>query len=128
MAGLSENIGQQIRELRRQMKLSRSKMADALKISADHLYRIETGKRRPTWELLESIEKVYGVPPSRFIEDPDEDKVKLDDPLLSLATKTLSALDKRTMTPALRKSIEAFIEVAKEHIKEAGGLIIEEEI
>lgn len=53
--GLSEDIGSLLRELREARGLNQVSLADALGISKQQLYQIETGRYTPTLRVLESI-------------------------------------------------------------------------
>ena len=58
--------------LRSKNGVNRSNFAKLLGISYIHMYMIETGRRKPSLDLLRAISQYTGVPIGAFIEDEDE--------------------------------------------------------
>lgn len=68
------NVGQQLRKIRTEKKITLSQMGSALGISASALSQIENGKNTPSLETLTSILRFMDIPMSDFfrqIEAPD---------------------------------------------------------
>ena len=59
----------QIRLLRKQMKLTQKDVADALQIERSTYAFYETGKTTPSLETLCKLSKVYGVPVDDLLQD-----------------------------------------------------------
>jgi transcriptional regulator with XRE-family HTH domain len=55
-------IGEIIKKLRKERKLSQIELADESKISRTYISEIESGKRNPTVEILERIGGVLHIP------------------------------------------------------------------
>lgn len=56
-----KEIGQRIRSLRKENRLSQEELANKLNINTDHLGRLETGNRGMSIDLLAEISKYFTV-------------------------------------------------------------------
>jgi transcriptional regulator with XRE-family HTH domain len=61
--------GENIRLYREQKGLSQQKVGDKIKVSRQHLSRIELGEANPTLEILYLLSEVLEVPISAFLGD-----------------------------------------------------------
>lgn len=66
-----EGVGQRLKGVRTQRGLTLINVADATGISKSTLSRLETGKRRPTLELLLALSRTYRVPLDDLVGAPD---------------------------------------------------------
>ncbi|GAA2390590.1 XRE family transcriptional regulator [Streptomyces glaucosporus] len=57
-----DGIGPRLRAIRRARGLTLATLAEATGVSESTLSRLESGKRRPTLELLFPLARIYGVP------------------------------------------------------------------
>lgn len=53
----SENL----KKIRLELKISAQKLADSLNVSRGSIVQYETGKRKPSYEFMESLHNVYNV-------------------------------------------------------------------
>lgn len=60
MQHMANSIGQQIRERRKDLKISQAKLAQLSGIGLNSLSRLESGKGNPTLESLQKIAEVLG--------------------------------------------------------------------
>lgn len=56
-----KEIGQRIRVLRKEKRLSQEELANKLNVNTDHLGRLETGNRGMSIDLLAEISKYFTV-------------------------------------------------------------------
>lgn len=56
-----KEIGQRIRSLRKENRLSQEELANKLNVNTDHLGRLETGNRGMSIDLLAEISKYFAV-------------------------------------------------------------------
>lgn len=56
-----KEIGQRIRSLRKETRLSQEELANKLNVNTDHIGRLETGKRGMSIDLLAEISKYFAV-------------------------------------------------------------------
>lgn len=56
-----KEIGQRIRSLRKETRISQEELANRLNINTDHLGRLETGNRGMSIDLLAEISKYFTV-------------------------------------------------------------------
>lgn len=56
-----KEIGQRIRSLRKEKRLSQEELANKLNVNTDHLGRLETGNRGMSIDLLAEISKYFVV-------------------------------------------------------------------
>lgn len=59
------NLGEYLREQRRNAQLSLRQLADAAGVSNPYLSQIERGLRKPSAEVLQQVAKRCGSPPRR---------------------------------------------------------------
>ncbi len=63
-AKIARALGARLRKAREQKGWSRQKVARAAHIDPSWLYKIETGKHRPSWHLAANLAELLGVPQS----------------------------------------------------------------
>lgn len=63
-------VGPRLRALRKHRGVTLAQLADSTKISVSTLSRLESGRRRPTLELLLPIARAHSVPLDEFIGAP----------------------------------------------------------
>lgn len=56
-----KEIGQRIRSLRKENRLSQEELANKLNVNTDHVGRVETGNRGMSIDLLVEISKYFAV-------------------------------------------------------------------
>jgi transcriptional regulator with XRE-family HTH domain len=62
MGDLRKNFGQRLKALRQQAGLTQEQLAEAAYISVDFLSLVERGINAPSFENLERLAKVLGIP------------------------------------------------------------------
>jgi transcriptional regulator with XRE-family HTH domain len=62
MGDLRKNFGQRLKALRQQAGLTQEQLAEAADISVDFLSLVERGINAPSFENLERLAKVLGIP------------------------------------------------------------------
>lgn len=65
-------IGNNFRYFRERNKLSQEKLAEALNISTNHLYKIENGKVHMSLPVLLNAKNIFKVTANDLLENPDE--------------------------------------------------------
>lgn len=86
--------GDRVRELRERLQISQQELADRLGVSAQHIYRIESGRRdNPTADTLMRLSKEFGVSV---------------DYLLGLVDDPHANLQETDMTPSERNLLSAW--------------------
>lgn len=71
MSRLVEQVGLRIKELRKRSGYTLEELGALLGMKGHSVWRLETGRRTPSLELIENLAEVLGVPPSFFFE-PDQ--------------------------------------------------------
>lgn len=74
----NENIGRQIRQLRRSCGMAQQEAADQLGISYQQFQKYETGQNRISAASLELLAEVFKVPVDRFFIKPSPLDYSLD--------------------------------------------------
>jgi transcriptional regulator with XRE-family HTH domain len=64
------NIGRRVREVREDLGMQRTVLARRVGVAENTIYRIETGKRAPSVELLENIARELRTDPAEFLREP----------------------------------------------------------
>jgi transcriptional regulator with XRE-family HTH domain len=64
-------VGRRLRKVRAQRRMTLTGVAEATRISKSTLSRLETGRRRPTLELLLALSRTYRVPLDDLVGAPD---------------------------------------------------------
>src|SRR4051812_18035368 len=64
------NIGQRVREAREALGMQRTVLARRVGVAENTIYRIETGKRTPSIELLEGIARELRTEPAELLREP----------------------------------------------------------
>jgi transcriptional regulator with XRE-family HTH domain len=65
-----QNIGENVRALRIEMRLSVEQLANAVEVGRQYVYEIEAGKANFTIKRLESIAEALNVPVARLLMKP----------------------------------------------------------
>lgn len=68
-------IGTIVRDLRKKNGHSLKELSKKINFDFSNLSKIERGERKPTFELLESLSKLYDVPMSYFFREREESNV-----------------------------------------------------
>lgn len=66
---LEQDIGLIIRQLRKRNNHTLKDLGDRVNFNYSNLSKIERGDRKPTFELLEALSKLYDVPMSYFFRE-----------------------------------------------------------
>jgi transcriptional regulator with XRE-family HTH domain len=64
------DIGRRVREVREDLGMQRTVLARRVGVAENTIYRIETGKRTPSVELLEKIARELRTEPAEFLREP----------------------------------------------------------
>src|SRR5829696_3232308 len=64
------DIGRRVREVREDLGMQRTVLARRVGAAENTIYRIETGKRTPSVELLEKIARELRTEPAEFLRGP----------------------------------------------------------
>jgi transcriptional regulator with XRE-family HTH domain len=64
-----ERFGEKLRLLRERHSLTQQELADKLEFHQAHLYRLETGKKKPNAELLVKLSRLFGVSVDALVKD-----------------------------------------------------------
>lgn len=67
MSQLVDEVGQRIKDLRRRAGYTLEELGARLGIKGHSVWRLETGRRTPSLELLESLSGILGVSPAYFL-------------------------------------------------------------
>lgn len=107
-------IGENIRRLRKENKMTQEELAAKLGITRQQLHRIETGEQGTPVDRLDVLGSIFGVPRSYFLEEhvdieKEPDVAHMVDPLLKEAMKEIPR-----MTPAMRRNLEALFALWRE--------------
>lgn len=82
-----ENIGQYLKEKRKEKALTLSEVATMLNLTPGYISRIERGTSKPSKSVLHKICNIYQVPISKILNDNGEldlDNIKVGTDLLSI--------------------------------------------
>jgi transcriptional regulator with XRE-family HTH domain len=66
---LYKSIGNQIKDLRKRMRLSQEELAEQLGLSRASVVNIEKGRQHPSVHMLVDIAKIFKVPVTDFLSD-----------------------------------------------------------
>ncbi|MBN9112411.1 MAG: helix-turn-helix transcriptional regulator [Pseudonocardia sp.] len=77
IAASLEQVGDRLKRIRTQRRLTLTAVADTTGISKSTLSRLETGQRRPTLELLLALSHEYRVPLDELVGAPPEGDPRL---------------------------------------------------
>jgi transcriptional regulator with XRE-family HTH domain len=64
-----ERFGEKLRALRERHGMTQQKLAAELGFTHAHLYRLETGKKKPNAELLVKLSRLFGVSVDVLVKD-----------------------------------------------------------
>jgi transcriptional regulator with XRE-family HTH domain len=95
IGGVLAKVGPRLRGLRAQRGLTLSALTEATGISTSTLSRLESGRRRPSLELLLPIAQAYQVPLEELVGAPE-----VGDPRVRLAPRRLNCM---TVLPLTRQ-------------------------
>ncbi|SHJ64582.1 putative transcriptional regulator [Desulfofundulus thermosubterraneus DSM 16057] len=59
---------------RKKLGLTQEQVSLVIGISKKTYSHIETGRRNPSWEVAQRLEKFFGIPASELLEITDEDR------------------------------------------------------
>lgn len=104
------NLGDRIKDLRKQKNLSQSELADKVGISYAQIGRYETKGSQPPAETLKKIADTLGVSPDFLIYGTSDEKAKtkLSDADLINQFKAIESMDEEDKN-VIKKLIDAFI-------------------
>lgn len=104
------NLGDRIKDLRKQKNLSQSELADKVGISYAQIGRYETKGSQPPAETLKKIADALGVSPDFLIYGTSDEKAKtkLSDADLINQFKAIESMDEEDKN-VIKKLIDAFI-------------------
>lgn len=104
------NLGDRIKDLRKQKNLSQSELADKVGISYAQIGRYETKGAQPPAETLKKIADALGVSPDFLIYGTADEKAKtkLSDADLINQFKAIENMDEEDKN-VIKKLIDAFI-------------------
>ncbi len=107
---MNYNLGERIKQLRKQLDMSQSELADKVGISYAQIGRYETKGAQPPAETLKKIADALGISPDFLIYgDADQKaKTKLSDPELINQFKAIEQMDEEDKN-VVKKLIDAFI-------------------
>jgi len=71
-------LGQRLRRLRQSRHLSMAKLAEALGCSTDYVWKLETGRARPSLSFLNQIAAFFGVDPATLIRPAGQHELPAD--------------------------------------------------
>jgi transcriptional regulator with XRE-family HTH domain len=66
MSRLTEQVGRRIKELRKRSGYTLEELGTRLGMKGHSVWRLETGRRTPSLELLENLAQIMGVSPAFF--------------------------------------------------------------
>ncbi|MBL6446760.1 helix-turn-helix transcriptional regulator [Fulvivirga sp. 29W222] len=110
------SLGDRIKQLRKEMGMSQSELADRVGISYAQIGRYETKDAQPPAKTLTAIADALGVSPDFLIygSSSEKAKTKLSDPELINQFKAIEEMDEEDRN-VIKKLIDAFI--TKKHIQ-----------
>src|SRR5687768_10905379 len=73
------DIGRRVREAREALGMQRTVLARRVGVAENTIYRIETGKRTPSIELLEGIARELRTQPAELLREPSPSAEALSD-------------------------------------------------
>ncbi|TYR75540.1 helix-turn-helix transcriptional regulator [Rossellomorea vietnamensis] len=91
-----QNIGSILRDLRKKNKLTLIELGEKIDFNYSNLSKIERGERKPTFELLESLSDLYGVPMADFFRERktlSEEMFALEDDIEERKIKWMTLID-----------------------------------
>ena len=95
MAATLDQVGPRLRRLRSQRGVTLTAVSEITGISKSTLSRLETGRRRPSLELLLPLAQAYNVPPDDLVGAPE-----VGDPRLRMKPRRANG---RTVVPLARQ-------------------------
>ena len=107
---MNNTLGNRIKQLRKQLNMSQSELADKVGISYAQIGRYETKNTQPPAKTLTAIADALGVSPDFLIYGPSDEKArtKLSDPELINQFKAIEEMDEEDKN-VVKKLIDAFI-------------------
>jgi transcriptional regulator with XRE-family HTH domain len=102
---LIEQIGPRLRALRQRRNLTLDALAAVTSISISTLSRLESGRRRPTLDLLLPIAAVYGIPLDEIVGEPQPFDPRITTSPIHKHDRTIIPLSRRADGLAVFKTI-----------------------
>ena len=90
-----------IKRLRKQKGWSQTELAEQIGSHLSHINRIETGKYKPSVDVLVKLADVFDVSLNALVRDSDVDlkEITVEDKDLANGLNLLSLLNQKTVTP-----------------------------
>lgn len=79
--GEEVNLGAKLRQLREMAGLTRERLSLEIGYSADYLYKIESGKRRPSFNFIAEVSEFFKIPIANLLESERAGATEYDPPL-----------------------------------------------
>jgi len=110
IASIMQQLGQRIKELRKEKGMSQTELANLIGISYAQIGRYETKGVQPPAEVLKNIADVLGVSPDYLIYGSTDEKARasIQDKELIQQFKEIEAMDKNDQH-IIKELIDAFI-------------------
>ena len=117
-----EHVGDIIKRLRKRNNDTLKDLGKKVNFNFSNLSKIERGLRKPTFELLEDISKIYDVPMSTFFDDREVPE-ELDEFDIEWKTLKQEAKDNGYTPEELREIAEFLIKLRKKKWLESYKII-----
>jgi putative transcriptional regulator len=62
-----------LRDLRQSKSFTQQELAIHLKISPEHVSKLENGHRKPGWKVQKRLERFFGIPASELLAESEEE-------------------------------------------------------
>jgi transcriptional regulator with XRE-family HTH domain len=72
MSVLRNNFGKRLRQIRRQKDITQEQLAEAIGVSPTFMSNLERGINGPSFDILQKLTEVLGVPAKEFFDFPEE--------------------------------------------------------
>jgi transcriptional regulator with XRE-family HTH domain len=101
-----DHVGEKLKRLRKERRLTLRELGEKIKIDYAHISRIESGKKKPTLELVESFAEFYDVPVSYLFGEEQPLPKELSEQEVEWLVFG-EEMEKRNLTPEeLKKMVE----------------------
>ncbi len=98
-------IGQRMRQLRKDKGMTLTELAEKIKISQPYLSQIERGDKQPPIDVIVNVCKIFDIPLSQFFVD-EEDRLPTDILQLIETAKKLSPEERKYLNQFLQSTLE----------------------
>jgi len=71
-----QRFGEKLRALRKYRGWTQQQLASQLDFHHSHLYRLETGQKKPNAELLLKLSRIFDVPVDVLLKDEEEIEIE----------------------------------------------------